>query len=417
MYFPPLSRSRFYGWPGNYWRIARDALSGRVFKGDEVAELERRVAERVGTAHAIAMPQARVGIFLTLRSLIKPGQKVVLSPYTIYDVVNMVICAGGRPVFADIDAETCNIDPGAVEELVDDETAAVMVTHLHGLACDMERLVEICRLYGVPLLEDCAQAFGCQLDGRSVGSFGRAGIFSFGMAKNVNSLYGGMVTTDDAELARALRGELAGLPHPDGGFLRQRAIFCLVGDLATHPVPFRLLTNWVFRYGYLHDVEALNRRVRGEDEPVRKEQIPEDYLRRLTPMQARLALSQLDGVDEQSSERRELAQVYRQGLQDLDGITLPPERQDSSHLYLVYPIQVPDRHALLRYLMQHGRDLTIQHMGNCAGYDCFEDFARPCPSAVSVADSVLLLPTYPGYGLREAEKNVHWIRRYFTEER
>ena len=80
----------------NYLLIARDVLTGRVRKGDEVAELERHMCEQLGVAHAVCMPQARVGIYLTLRSLIRPGQSVVMSPYTIYDVVNMVICSGGR---------------------------------------------------------------------------------------------------------------------------------------------------------------------------------------------------------------------------------------------------------------------------------------------------------------------------------
>ncbi|MEM8962960.1 MAG: DegT/DnrJ/EryC1/StrS family aminotransferase [Acidobacteriota bacterium] len=413
MYLPPLSRSRFYGWPANYFRVARDELTGRVYRGIDVETFEDRVAETIGVAHAVAVPQARVGIYTTLKALIEPGQTVIMSPYTIYDVVNMVICAGGRPLFADIDRETCNIDPDEVEKLIDDSTGAVMVTHLHGLACDMDRLVAMCARHDVPLLEDSAQAFGCRLGGRNVGGFGRAGIFSFGMAKNINSLYGGMVTTNDYALANAVREQLAEQPSQERDFLRQRAIFCLIGDLATHPLPFRLLTNWVFRYGYLNNVDALNRRVRGEDEPVRRDALPDHYLRQHTPMQARLALAQLDKVPVKNRRRQAIAEIYHAGLSDIDDLILPPRRDDGSHIYLVYPIQYRDRHKLLRQLMQKGRDLTIQHMGNCAGYECFADFARDCPAARATADSVLLLPTYPGYGRREAEKNVREIRCFF----
>src|SRR6185503_17787272 len=101
-----------------------------------------------------------------VKALIKPGRKVILSPYTIADVVNMVVCAGGEPVFADIERETCNVDAAEVERLIDDQTGAVMVTHFYGLACDIERIAKICKDRNVPLIEDAAQAFGVRVNGK-----------------------------------------------------------------------------------------------------------------------------------------------------------------------------------------------------------------------------------------------------------
>jgi len=416
MFTSPRSRARFYARSTNYAAVARDALRGRIHEGDDVAAIERDLAAYFGVKHAIAMPQARVGIYFTLKFLTAKKKKVVLSPYTIHDVINMVICAGATPVFADIDRKTCNIDTAEVAKLVDDETGAVMVTHLHGLACDIEGVAAVCRAKGVPLVEDTSQSFGARVAGQRLGTFGDAGIFSFGMAKNVNCLYGGVVTTDRDDLAAYLRESLAGLPYQDAELLLRRAAFCLTGDFMTADVVFPLSTFWIFRFGYLHQVEALNKRWRGEDAPKIKEQIPESYLRRMTPMQARLLKPQIPEVDRLSQIRIGYARIYDQ-LSRIPEIITPPLREDGSHIYLNYAIQVPDRHALLRYLMQHGRDLTVQHMGNNADYECYARWHRDCPNARATGTSVLLLPSYPGYGEDEVTKNVELIQRYFAQQR
>jgi len=413
MFPPPRSRARFYGRSTNYTKVAKDALLRQIESGDDVPRLEGELGALLGVRHAVAMPQARVGIYLVLRALTRTKKKVILSPYTIHDVINMVICAGATPVFADIDRKTCNIDTREVEQLIDDDTAAVMVTHLHGLACDIEGVAKICRERGVPLVEDTSQSFGARVSGRRLGTFGKAGIFSFGMAKNLNCLYGGAVVTDDAELAAGLRQEIASFPLFDSSVLLKRAAFCLTGDILTWPPIFGVSTYWAFRYGYLHGVEALNKRVRGEDAPQIKTEIPETYLRRMTPMQARLLIPQLAEVDRLSAIRAGYARIYDEGLAGIPEVITPPLRGDGSHIYLNYAIQVEDRHALLRFLMTHGRDLTVQHMGNNADYDCYAAWKRDCPNARLTAKQVLLLPTYPGYGEPEVRRNVELIAQYF----
>jgi perosamine synthetase len=411
---PPKSRFRIYGGARKYASVVRDLLGGRLHAGDAVSSLEAEVASFVGTKHAVAMPQARVGIHLTIKAVVKPGQNVILSPYTIYDVVNMVIGAGARPVFADIRRDTCGIDPEAIEPLIDGNTAAVMATHLHGVDCGIERVTEICRRRNLILIEDAAQAFGAQVVGRRLGTFGRAGIFSFGMAKNVNSFYGGMVVTDDDALYRELKGEQTLLPYIDAKVLFNRIAFCAVGDVLTWRPVFDAATFWIYRYGHLHGIEAITNRWRGEDDPVRRNGPAATGLRRMTPMQARLVQSALANVDEHTALRIRHARQYDEGLRDLPDLILPPFKDDGAHIYLTYPIQTRDRQALHDYLTRHGRDLAAQHIGNCADYDAFAEFHRDCPNARAAAAEVLLLPTYPSYGAREVQRNIALIRRYFN---
>ncbi len=411
--FTPRARYRFYGSPGNYVSAARHAVSREA---DGRALLERRLAELVGVEHAICVPQARFGLYLIFSQLCTPERpNVVMSPYTIHDVVNMVLLAGGRPVFCDIARDTCNIDAAKLGALLDYQTGAVMITHLHGLACDVERIMTICAARGVPVIEDAAQAYGARVAGKLLGGFGRAGVFSFGRAKNINAFYGGAVVTSDRALADYIRRQLDGLPDEDPKKLVKRIAHCLVGDLMTAPPVFSPLTFKLFRFGAVNGVKAVNKIVQTEDEPKRKTELPEAYRRKLTSTQAHLIYEQLPTVDELTRVRLERARIYHEGLAGEPGILLPPWREDGSHIYLQYPVQLEDRWDYVRYMMKHGRDLAIQHMASAAELDIFAEFRSDCPVARDTAERVVLLPTYPNYPLEEARENVQVTRAYLRE--
>ena len=128
------------------------------------------------------MPQARVGIYFAIKNIVGKKRKILLSPYTIHDVVNMVLCAGGIPEFIELESGTCNLDPNKAIEQIDEETAAVMVTHLHGLGVDLNKLKTICCSKGITLIEDAAQIWNNSE--WFMGTIGDIGIYSFGMYKN-----------------------------------------------------------------------------------------------------------------------------------------------------------------------------------------------------------------------------------------
>lgn len=412
---PPQPRYRIYTRPRDYARIAGEALTGWSGDEAELSLLERDVESRLGVAHAICMPQNRVGVYMAVRALVRPGRKIILSPYTLSDVINMVLCAGAIPVFADVDPTTCNLDTATVEPLIDDETDAVMVTHLHGLVDEMQPLVELCKRRGLKLLEDSAQAFGARRDGTYAATFGDAGIFSFGMYKNVNAFFGGMVVTPHADVAETIRGFMAPLPRQPAARYLRKAAKGLATDLATYPPVFKSLTYRVFRYAYLNDVGFLNRQVTIELDPKRKHEVPPHFLVRMSPVQARTIRKALPQVDENNHRRIQAARIYEQGLAGIQGLRLPPFIEDGSHIYTYYPLQAPDREGLIRYMVEHGRDVAVQHLRNCAELDCFADVSRPCPNAAEAAARVILLPSYPRFPLDEVRRNVEIIQNYFAK--
>jgi len=415
----PQPRSRLYTKAADYAGLLSGGLFGRS-RGEEVAELERALAAYLAIGHVIAVPQARVGIYLAIKHLVRRGRKVILSPYTIADVVNMVVCAGAVPVFADVAADgSCNIDPNAVANLLDVErdVGAVMVTHFYGLACDMEPIRQACTRAGVPLIEDAAQAFGARASGRLVGTLGQAGIFSFGLLKNITGFLGGAVATGDPDLARAIRAELKSYPVTARRDLWKKAAKGAAFDIATEPAIFDSAVYWLFRRAYLKQKEFFKNQLDTDANPVAYTEFPKRYACRMSEAQAAIIRTQLARCDAQSAERIGKAALYHAGLKDVAGLTLPPFRQDGSHIYLYYTILARDRDGLARSMTRQYRDVQVSHHRNCASLACFAEFSRPCPNAETASRQALYLPTYPGYRLDQVEANIAAIRRYAQDQK
>jgi len=409
----PHPRSRIYTKPKSYWSFWSDLLLGRFNKGNDVQKFERALAEKFGVPEAVCVSMTRVGIYLVLKNLIKPGQNVIMSPYTVADVVNMVVLAGGVPVFTDIEQQSCNLNPAEVAKLIDKNTGAVIATHLHGVGARIYEILDICRQHNIPLIEDAAQSFGGKAKGKRLGTIGDVGIYSLGMYKNINSWYGGAVVAKDSALLNKLRAELAQYDFQSPIFILKKMLKGLATDLLTYPLIFQPLTYWLFRYGFLHDIGWINRQVEIELDLELKKEMPANYLRRYTPFQARLALSQLNQIDADIELRAKKAALYRKELSGISELVLPPEENDSKYIYPVFAVQYQDRKKLLKWLMRQKRDVTAQHLKNCADLESFSAFYRDCPVARKTANEVILLPTYTRYPDSEIKKNIEVIRAFF----
>jgi dTDP-4-amino-4,6-dideoxygalactose transaminase len=277
----------------------------------------------------------------------------------------------------------------------------------------MTRITAICRERKVPLIEDAAQAFGGTWRGRQAGTFGDAGIYSFGMYKNVNSFFGGMLVTPRADLNEWVRAEMGRLPYQSMPLLLRKVASAAMTDIVTFPMVFRNFTFRLFRYAFLNDVNAINERLKIDVNPEIKRQMPAEYLARMTPLQARLILSQLDRVENDMSRRIRAARRWHAALQGLPEIILPPLRDDGSHIYWYFPLQYAERHKLVAYAMERGCDITESYHRNCAALPCFAQYARDCPRAEAVASSLIYLPVYPRYTDAEIDRTAAVIRSFF----
>jgi len=411
----PLSRQRIYTAPFHYLTILKDIFLKRVHKGEDVEVLEGEISRMTGSKYAICTPQGRIGIYLSIKAILRDtdNRDIIMSPYTIFDVVNVVIAAGGNPIFADIEEDTCNIDPGEVELLINNKTAAVLVTHLHGKSCDMKRIMSICNATSVPVIEDAAQSFGVVYNESMLGSVGLCGIYSFGMMKNINGLNGGCVVTSNKKIADFIRNEIRQYAQVKPTLLLKRALYGLLLSFATSPIIFKISTFWIFRYGLLHNIGPINMLSTSEQNPILKKDISSAQKIKLSSLQARLVLKQLTTVDEYSNIRIQKAKIYADNLNGIKDISYPEYTSNMTNTYMSFPIHVKNKHQFLCYLMRNNRDVAAQHLKNCSELDIFKDYYRDCKNAKRTSESLVLLPTYHNYKDLDIERNNSIIRKYF----
>lgn len=416
MFNAPQPRSRLYTTWQAYAKGLQAVMFGYKHDGASIVKLEQTLESIAPEYHAVAVPMARVGIYLALKHLIRPGQKVILSPYTITEVVNMVLCAGGVPVFADIEeGGSYNINASKVEELLNSENdvGAVLVTHFYGLICNIEPIINACKQRGIPVIEDAAQAFGATVDGKPAGTLADVGIYSFGLLKTVTSFLGGAVLAKDIELANSIRKDLQQWPLTPRKSLLKKIFAGITLDTATMPFVFDAAVYWMFRYALLHDRKFFKNKLDTDSNPVSFATFPAKYATRMSSVQAEIIFPQFANYEADTKARIAKAKIYNDGLADLPGIVIPPLRMDGSHLYLYYSIQAEDRDALARFMTERLRDVQISHHRNCAGLPCFSEFYRDCPNAEKAAQRVIYLPLYPNYKESQVVANIEAIRAYY----
>lgn len=186
--------------------VDRVMRSGMLAQGPEVAAFESEFAELVGGGHAVALNSGTSALHMAfLAAGIGPGDEVIVPSFSFAATANAVALTGATPVFADIELDTFNLDPAAVEAAITPATRAIMPVHLYGHPAAMGALGELAKRHDLLVFEDAAQAVAASLDGTPVGRFGIAASFSFYPTKNMTSGEGGMVTTPDAEIARQVR--------------------------------------------------------------------------------------------------------------------------------------------------------------------------------------------------------------------
>lgn len=260
------------------------------FPGTKVYEFQNRFAGMLGVKHCIACSSGTAAMHIAVGALqLPPGSEVITSAITDMGTVTGMLYQGLVPVFADVDPETLNLSPDSVEDLLSERTSAVVVVHHSGLAADLEPILEIADARGIPVIEDCAQAYGCEYRGRPVGTFGRIAAFSLNHFKHITCGSGGMVVTNDDRLRY-----IATL-FVDKCFQREEKI----------RNPFFLAPNY-----------------------------------QMTELQGAVALAQLSRVEEITAARSRLGTLLSELLADAPGISPQRIPEGSRHTYFLYPFRL-----------------------------------------------------------------------------
>lgn len=370
-------------------------------RGD-VRAFESAFARTFEAAEAVAFPYGRSACYALLKTLGIQGADVVLPAYTCVVVAHAVVLSGNTCRFVDATLDDYNMDLGRLEAAITPQTAAIVPTHLFGYPLDLDRVEAIVRAaerrYGhkIVVLQDCAHSFGARWRGRLVCGAGDAALFGLGISKLMTSIFGGMITTGDRELASRLR-QWRDAHFTPAGILKPllRRLYLL----AVYPAfsdTFFGIVRWL-----QDETPLLDRLAKAYhlDDEIR---FPPDANERMLDVEARVGLAQLAKYPEIIRRRVEVAHFYDRELRGIPGWTLPPIVDGATYSH--YVVRVPDRARVVAGFRERGIQLgevieySVPHMQAYGPADPGE-----CPNSWQASRSLINLPVQADLDRRDLD--------------
>lgn len=355
----------------------KESLEGDyITRGPSVEEFEERVANFVGVDNAVAITSGTTALHLAGKALgFSEGDEVITTPLTFASTAYSATYSGAEPVFADIKPDTRNIDPEKIEEKITEDTKAIVPMHYAGQPAEIEKILEIAEEHDLKVLWDACHAFGSKYEGEVIASERDAAIFSFHPVKNITTAEGGIVVTDDDELAERMRS------------LRS---FTMNSEAEGH-----------------------------EDEPWYQVVEEEGYNYNFTDIQASLGLSQLERAEEFKERREEIFEKYSEALKDVEGVRPPEVKENVDPFWHIYTVKITDDFPVSRkkfFNAMQEENIGVQVHYVPLHYHPFFQENYGCekgefPETEEVYSQIVTLPMYPDMSDSDVEDVIKAVRK------
>lgn len=349
--------------------------SDYVTTGPKVPEFEKKVADYVGAKYAVAISNGTAALHAACYAAgIKEGDEVITTPITFAASANCTLYCGAKPIFADINPDTYNIDPEDIERKITDNTKAIVAVHYTGQPCEMDRINEIARKHKLIVIEDAAHALGADYKGKMIGSISDMTTFSFHPVKHITTGEGGMITTNDEELYKRL-------------------------------VLFR-------SHGITRDESLMTK----NEGAWYYEQLDLGYNYRITDIQCALGISQMNRLNEFVEKRRMLVKRYNDAFEGQEGIVTPKQAEGCNNSYHLYVIQVlkHDRKEVFDKLREAGIGVNVHYIPvykhpyyQANGY---KDVC--CKNAEEFYNRIISLPLYPELTIEQQDYVIEKVMEF-----
>ncbi|MCQ1535181.1 DegT/DnrJ/EryC1/StrS family aminotransferase [Methanosarcina sp. KYL-1] len=338
--------------------------SGMIAQGPKVEEFEQAFAEYAGSGYAVAVNSGTAALHVALLAHgIGEGDEVITTPFSFIATANSTLYTGAKPVFADIEPDTFNICPAEIQDKISPKTKAIMPVHLYGHPADMKAIMEIAEDHKLVVIEDACQAHGAECLGKKVGSFG-TGAFSFYPTKNMTTSEGGMLTTNDREIA-----EKAKMVRAHGSKVR-----------------------------YLHECLGFNLR--------------------MTDIAAAIGLAQLGKLTGFTAARQKNADLLSTGLKDVSGVSVPVIKEGCTHVFHQYTIRAKKRDELGAFLMENEIGTGVHYPIPIHKQPLYKElgYTDSMPVSEKAAAEVLSLPVHPGVSEADVQKIIASVKEFYARE-
>jgi dTDP-4-amino-4,6-dideoxygalactose transaminase len=409
------------------WQPWRWKGPSSLCSSGQIADLENEFKKYLGAKNAISFNSGRSSLLAILSSFAKTsGDEVLLQAFTCNAVANPIIWAGLKPVYADVNEQTFNIDAEDLKRKITAKSKAVIVQHTFGLPADMDEILKICQEHNLILIEDCAHSLGAeygstsspQVDERAglptetlrakVGTFGKVAFFSFSRDKVISSVYGGMVATNDDELAKKIKDYQEKAGYPSYFWIKQQLL---------HPV----LMNWLILPTYsifgkyllilFQWLHILSKAVHWKE---KRGLQPGYFPKKLPNAMAILALNQFKKLEKFNLHRKEISEFYVKELLNTS-YQLPGSSYDGN-IFLRFAAKHPKAHEIIRKAWDNNLLIGDWYTTPIAPHDTKSDklqyVSGSCPKAEKLAKETLNLPTHINISREDAKKITEFLKQW-----
>ena len=356
--------------------------SNWLSKGPKTVKFEQEFAQYVGSKYAVALNSCTAGLHLALEALnIGAGDEVITTPYTFAATVNTIIHVGATPVLVDIDSSTMNIDASKIEEKITERTKAIIPVHFAGYPCELNEIRALADKYNLFIIEDAAHAVHTQYKGKMIGSISDVTCFSFYATKNLVTGEGGMITTNNEELANRIR------------------------VLSLHGMSKNAWNRYSDKGSWYYEIEEAG------------------FKYNMTDIQAAFGLVQLNKIDEIQLKRTEISEKYNNAFTGIPGFTLPYDSDENRHAWHLYVLRVDEqyfsinREQFIEELNERGVGTSV-HFIPIPMHPYYKNLGYKIsdyPTAESAFKQAISLPLYPKMSNEDIEYVIKTVRDVANE--
>jgi perosamine synthetase len=385
------------------------ARPGSLVRGPAIADYERSFAEAIGVRHAYSFSAGRVGLYGILKGLgVGTGDEVLLQAPTHIVVANAIRYTGAIPVYVDCRLDSYTIDLEQAERRITTRTRVLIVQHTFGIPVEMDAACALAERYGLALIEDCVHSLGALYAGRPLGAYGKAAFFSTEETKTISSTMGGMVVTDDAELAHHLETFQASCAWSPAGLTRRYVLKLVLHHVLSQPNLHAYSRPLYERLGRRHPLPKPTSSA--ETQGLK----PPRYEQRLSNAQAALALRQLHRLTSNLRHRAAIVRGYSAALASRTAGPQPPTL--AMPAFVRYPVWVADRTAAVQATARHAVLGTwfTSVLEECASSAAGGYAPGSCPRAELAAKHLVNLPTHPRVQAEDIEAITSALQRQVT---
>jgi len=393
----------------------RSLFLSNAAKKSTIQEFEQKFSEYIGTACACTCSCGKIALYLSLKALnANESDEIIVPAFTVSEVVDIILLLGLKPVFADVDPDTANMDPVSCGKLVTENTRFILLTHLYGNPADVQEILKIAKDHDLKVIEDAAQACGAEYKGAKTGTFGDITYFSFGFLKNLNTLGGAIIVSDNREIIEKIVSiqKNESFAQVSVLVLMLRFFRVLLLSFLTHPTVFSVCVYPVLKWSKRQENNEVSMNLKTKPVDTKELKKLKVYFSHHQAAVGLIAMNDMDSVNEQ---RIKNAKLFNAKLTGLKQIRLIKTDKHNKNIYLNYVVKVKDHEQLVEDMFKRGIDLSSGFLVCCANQQSYQKFHRHCPQALVWEEENIYLPVYAPLQAKEINYMAKSIKEHYAK--